>query len=226
MRRAGPPGVHAILARRYGAKSTALPILVDRGTLIQGSGAIIDWADRNASDVTRKLTVTRACEIEQRTDAVIGVQVRRLSYAEMLSPATRLDKSGLFHNASRRHRWAASLMWPVTRRLMIRAMDLGPGATAESRQLLEVELDWLDGILADGRAYLVGDSLSRADISVASLLAPIAQPEGMPAFHQMILPDTLRAIFAGWRDRAVVRWAAALYRTRRVPAAWSSGAAA
>jgi Glutathione S-transferase, C-terminal domain len=55
--------------------------------------------------------------------------------------------------------------------------DLGPGAAAESRARLETELDWLDGKLADGRAYLAGDRFSRADLTVASLLANFARPK-------------------------------------------------
>src|SRR5262245_24602430 len=42
-----PPGVHIVLAKSCGAKQTSLPILLDGRRVIQGSGAIIDWADRH-----------------------------------------------------------------------------------------------------------------------------------------------------------------------------------
>ena len=32
------PGLHAVLLKRYGAKSTTLPVLLDGETLVQGSG--------------------------------------------------------------------------------------------------------------------------------------------------------------------------------------------
>ncbi|MCJ7528473.1 MAG: glutathione S-transferase N-terminal domain-containing protein [Methyloceanibacter sp.] len=213
-----PPGVHAIMARRYGAKSTALPILViDQSDLIQGSGAIIDWADQNAEDVARRLTVANALEIERRADAVIGIHIRRLSYAKMLSRSAHLAKPALFHKASPSHRLVATMMWPVTRRLMIKAMDLGPGAAAQSHSILEAEFDWLDGILADGRPYLAGEHFSRADIAVASFLAPIVQPKEMPAFHNMALPQSLLSDFQRWRGRPVMRWTATQYRQHRAP---------
>jgi glutathione S-transferase len=63
-----PPGVHQILAKRFGAKGTTLPILLDDETVVQGSGAIIDWADQETRDPTRKLTVADALDIEQRID--------------------------------------------------------------------------------------------------------------------------------------------------------------
>jgi hypothetical protein len=52
-----PPGLHRILAKRYGAKGTTLPIVLDGDTVIQGSGAIIDWADEQAQDHARRLTL-------------------------------------------------------------------------------------------------------------------------------------------------------------------------
>lgn len=75
-----PPGVHRILAKHCGAKGTTLPILLDGGMVIEGSGAIIDWAETKAQDCTRSLTpqanLSESQEIERRADEVIGVHVR------------------------------------------------------------------------------------------------------------------------------------------------------
>ena len=64
-----PPGVHRILAKRCGAKGTTLPILLDGGMVIEGSGAIIDWAETKAQNCTRSLTpqanLSEAQEIER-----------------------------------------------------------------------------------------------------------------------------------------------------------------
>jgi hypothetical protein len=40
-------------------------------------------------------------------------------------------------------------MWPLSRRIMMRMHDITPDAAAESRSILESELDWLDSTLAD-----------------------------------------------------------------------------
>jgi len=42
------------------------------------------------------------------------------------------------------------MMWPVTRRIMMKMYDIRPGAASESRSRLESELDWLDAKLSDG----------------------------------------------------------------------------
>jgi glutathione S-transferase len=219
-----PPGLHQVLAKRCGAKGTTLPILLDDETVIQGSGAIIDWAETKGLDPARSLTpianAVEAQEIERRTDAVIGIHVRRLAFAETLPSQSHLVKPALFHGASGWHRLVGNMMWPVARRIMMRMYDISPGAASESRSKLEAELDWLDGKLADGRAYLTGDRFTRADLTVASLLATFARPQEMPIYHDLVGPDALAADVERWRKRPVMRWVIALYRTHRasVPA--------
>ncbi len=99
-----PPGLHFILAKRLGAKATTLPILRDGKHIIQGSGAIIDWANQQAQDAARRLTLPGALEIEQRADRGVGINVRRLSYAEILPTAPHLVKPALFASTSALHR--------------------------------------------------------------------------------------------------------------------------
>lgn len=212
-----PPGVHIVLAKSCGAKQTSLPILLDGRRVIQGSGAIIDWADRQTQDQARRLTVADAREIEQRADSVIGVHVRRLVYAELLPRFPELAKPSLFGKASGPHRLAANAMWPLSRRMMMRMHDITPDAAAESRSILESELDWLDSTLADSRRYLSGDRFSRADITVASLLAFFARPQEMPIYREMSIPGALLADRERWRDRPVMRWVVAQYQAHRQP---------
>src|SRR5262249_51452978 len=71
------------------------------------------------------------------------------------------------------HGRIGGMMWPATRRIMMRAYDIRPGAASESRSRLESELDWLDCKLSDCRSYLVGDRFSRVDVTLARLLAPL-----------------------------------------------------
>lgn len=211
------PGVHLILAKRCGAKGTTLPILLADDMVIQGSGAIIDWVDQKAQDRTRKLTQAGALVIEQRADSVIGIHVRRLLYAETLPKFPQLAKPALFRNVSRAHRLIGNMMWPVSRRAMMRWYDSTPEAAAESRLTLEAELDWLDNTLSDGRFYLAGDSFSRADLTVASLLGLFSRPQQMSTYHEMSVPDALVVDLERWRDRPAMRWVVAQYETHRAP---------
>ena len=214
-----PPGVHRILAKRCGAKANTLPILLDGETVIQGSGAIIDWAESKAQDLARSLTpranAAEAQEIERRADAVIGVHVRRLAFAAMLPRHSHLLKRALFQRASGCHPLVGNMMWPATRGIIMRMYDIRSGAASESRSKLEAELDWLDNKLADGRTYLAGDRFSRADLTVASLLATFARPEETPIYRDLEGPDLLAADVERWRKRPVMRWVIAQYRAHR-----------
>lgn len=215
-----PPGWHLVLAKRCGARATTLPIILDGETVIQGSGAIIDWAESRGNDPRRSLApcgnLAEAQEIERRADEVIGMHVRRLAYAETLPTCPSLVKPALFLRTSASDRLIGNLMWPVTRRLMMRAYDIRPGAASESRSRLESELDWLDNKLADGRPYLIGDRFSRVDLTVASLLAAFAQPKEMQVYHEMKI-DSLTADLERWSQRPVVRWVISQYRRYRNP---------
>jgi glutathione S-transferase len=210
------PGVHLFLARRCGAKRTTLPILLDGRMVVQGSGAIIDWADRQTQDPARRLTLGNAREIEQRADRVIGIHVRRLAYAELLPRFPELAKPALFGKATGSHRLVGNALWPLTRRIMMRMHGTTPEAATESRSILDSELDWLDHTLADNRRYLAGDRFSRADITVASLLAFFARPQEMPTYREMSVPGALLADRERWGDRPVMRWVVAQYQAHRV----------
>lgn len=111
-----------------------------RGDQFQGSGAIIDWADEQTQDQARRLTLADAREIERRADSIIGVQVRRLVYAELLPRYPDLVKPALFGKASNRHRLIGNAMWPLARRMIIRMHDITADAAAESRSILEADL--------------------------------------------------------------------------------------
>jgi hypothetical protein len=56
-------------------------------------------------------------------------------------------------------------MWPLSRLVMMRMHDITPDAAAESRSILESELDWIDNTLAGNRRYLSGDRTSAGPTS-------------------------------------------------------------
>jgi glutathione S-transferase len=95
---------------------------------------------------------------------------------------------------------------------MVRVFDIVPGAAEESRSKLEDEFDWLEEKLADGRTYLVGDRFSRADLTVASLLAQFARPRELDVHHTMSGSDSLAA---RWSRRPIMRWVRSQYEMHR-----------
>ena len=81
------PGPHLAVTRRLG-KVTSVPILVCDGQVVQGSSAIIDFADERWPD--RPLTSQTAAErdrereLERWLDDELGAPVRRVFYFHAL----------------------------------------------------------------------------------------------------------------------------------------------
>jgi glutathione S-transferase len=217
------PGANRRIAKKLGAKSGSLPFLQTSNGVVTGSDAIIDWGEVNCQPDRTILNGTTlnggdfdaVRSLEKRLDDVTGVHVRRYYYSDALlnNPASvRPIISGDLPFLQRLGMRAA---WPKIVPVMIKLMDLGLAQGLESRDLLLAELDWLDGMLADGRPFLGGDTLSRADITAASLLAPLVNPPQHPTYSALALPTALAETIAGWQDRPTLKWVAQMYRQFR-----------
>jgi glutathione S-transferase len=213
------PGLHISLAKKLGASRSSVPILVADGQVVQGSAEIIDWADAAASAGSKCLTPDSAREecvaLERRLDDVVGVHIRRYYYSEALVDHPRTVKPIFIKDLGIRQRLMISATWGLVRKLMIKGMDLGPEQGQESKRIVEAELDWLDGLLADGRQFLTGDQLSRADIAAASLLAPLAAPIEHPTYGNLVVPPHVAEDLVSWKNRRTVSWIREIYRRYR-----------
>ncbi len=215
------PGPHAALVRRLGAPGSSVPVLVADGDVIQGSAAIVDWADARGPDAERSLTPPElendARAIEKRLDERLGVQVRRHAYSVMLFEAPGEIRRRFAAAVDLRQAVVVRLIWPVLRRIMIRGMDLGPAQRRAARDAISEELDWLDEQLVDGRPFLLGERFTRADLAAASLLSPIARPAERPGQSGGTVPAALEADLSEWAARPSIAWARSVYRSLRTP---------
>lgn len=215
-----PPGFHVEMTKELGAPGSALPLLVCEERTVQGSSAIVDWADSVAVDPSRRLRPDSAFEgecraLEQRLDDVAGVHVRRYYYSEAIVEHPDSVRPIFLRDLDPSQRRALEESWGVVCQLMTGAMDLGPEQWRESRRILEGELDWLDGLLGDGRRFLLGDRFSRADLTAASLLAPLALPKEHPTYGMLEVPPRARVDLARWAGRPTVAWVRRIYREHR-----------
>ena len=212
------PGLHIGLAKKLGASASSVPILVADGQLVQGSAAIIDWADVAGASSKRLTPLTGQEEcvaLEQRLDDVIGVHVRRYYYSEALVEHPQTVKPIFTEDLSFPQKMLTGATWSLVRKFMIKGMDLGPEQGQDSKRLIEVELEWLDELLADGRPFLAGEQFSRADITAASLLAPLVLPSEHPTYSRVIVPPHAAEDLAGWDDRPAINWVREIYRQYR-----------
>ncbi|MGK0500706.1 MAG: glutathione S-transferase [Oceanicoccus sp.] len=211
------PLKHAKTAKRMGAKSSALPILQCELDLIQGSANIIAWANKQASlSGDSVLSITdESIDMEKRLDNILGVHVRRWFYSESIVDCPEIVKPVFAYGSGLIDRVLLSLAWPTVTATMIKRMDLGADQEIESRGIVEAELDWLDSLLVDGRPFLLGDSLSNADLAAASLMAPMFAPEAHPASAVLTLPPRAKVLANQWSVRPFAKWLNELYLKNR-----------
>ena len=86
---------------------------------------------------------------------------------------------------------------------------------ARAQQRIEAELDWLDARLAGGHRWLAGDAFSVADITAASLLAPIARPPQHPVYGEASFAATLPPVARTWQARPALQWVRQVYAGQR-----------
>ena len=212
-----PPGLHQILAKRCGAKTNALPILLEGTTVIQGSSAIIDWAERRAED-QRSLATSNSAgetqEIERRSNEITAVHVRRLAFAEMLPNYAHFVKPGMFERASGWHRLAGHIMWPVAVRIMMRGYDLGPGAAAEAAPRSTPSSTGLTRSLPTA-APILPAALQPRRSDRGERACRLARPKEMPTFYNMRAPEALAADVRRWSERPTLHWVLETYRMHR-----------
>lgn len=214
-----PIGLHIKMTRELGTPKSSVPILMLGDEVLQGSQEILDWANRSRPDAGRSLE-NRAYEaeiraIEQRADDLVGVEVRRLLYAQTLTQHPDVVLELLYGNLEERVRKVGHSLWPKIQPAMIQTLDAAPEAAEESRARLNAELDWLDGLLADGRQHLVGERFTRADLSMASLLSPFAELSRNRMYRRVEVPPEIEAEFARLKDRPSLRWVEKIYNDYR-----------
>ncbi len=214
------PVLHRRFAKKLGLSTSSVPILEAGETVVQGSSAIMDWAEKQRAPEAPSLlpendVLSSAEAVERRLDGVMGVHVRRYYYSEALVEYPQTVKPVFVANLSGGQKLFLELAWGLIRKLMIARMDLGSLQGIQSRELIEQELNWLDDLLGDGRRFLVGERFSRVDITAASLLAPLIKPENHPTYQLIELPPNVSLDCANWIKRPCLQWASRMYREFR-----------
>lgn len=211
-------GEHRRIAKKLGAARGSVPFLQFGNDVISGSSAILDWSEAHRATNAPSLSGNdpeQVREIEKRLDDITGVHVRRFYYSDALVSDPKSVRPIFSNGLPMWQRLAVILAWPKIVSKMKKGMDLGPAQGVESRAILEGELAWLDACLADGRPFLTGSEFTRADLTAASLLAPLVGPKEHPAYGVVVFPETVADTMQAWAERPILRMVREAYATRR-----------
>ena len=164
------PGFHGITVRRY-APDTAVPVLLDGGRVVQGSGAIID--DLEQQHPGQSLTPadarqrTECLEIESDMGEQLGENLRRVLYHWLLAYPDFI-RYCFTHPMPAYKRALVALIYPALRQKIYQTYVVSPAKVERSLRAFERALGEI-GQRLEGKRYLVGDRFTRADLSVAAM---------------------------------------------------------
>ena len=85
---------------------------------------------------------------------------------------------------------------------------------ARAEQKIDAEIRWLEERIQHGQ-YLVGDQLTVADITAASLLAPLACPEEHPIYGTAEFREKMAGPAQQWADSPALKWVREIYAEHR-----------
>jgi glutathione S-transferase len=207
-------GVHRIASRRAGGRGT-LPVLITPDGVFAESEWIVRYADAHLPPERRLFTGDPEVEaLCRRLDAGLGPDARRLMYAHMLPRKALM----LPYNNYGVPAWEARAMaalYPVATRWASRELDLTPTTLEDDAPRVRAAFDAIAERLSDGRRHLCGDRFTAADLTFASLAAPLLLPRPYAeAYLPTRIPPDVQALADAYRARPAGRLGLRLYDER------------
>lgn len=211
------PVFHMLPALRMGKRGqTTLPVLRTPTEAVQDSPRIVTWLGQHCGplDVLPIQHEQAVRAVEGRFDA-IGKDVARFLYANSFGVADdHIVKLWTDHATPAQARFVR-LGYPLIRWGFRRKLHINARRAALARQRITEVMDWLEQQLDGRKLYLVGDTFTVADITAASLLAPIACPLQHPVYGDLAYRTGMAAAIEPWRNRAALQWVRKMYDAHR-----------
>ena len=216
VRRAAMPGAHRKIAAKLTGGRT-FPILLVDGRAIGDSTAIIAELERRYPDPplypADPAERSRALELEDFFDEQLGPYARRLVVAHLL-PHTDLFLSSFVPDLPRWRRPVARAVLPVMRSRIRADQGISEKSLDEAVAKIRLVGERFRQELSAG-AYLVGDSFSVADLTLAALVAPAVCPHEFPYPQPQRDDPALAPLQRILSDAGISSWVRELYRRHR-----------
>jgi glutathione S-transferase len=217
--RALVPGAHLPIIRRR-AKKSSVPLLEHDDIVIQGSSTILDYLENRLGAKTLAVPeahAARAKELERVADKGFGLGTQQIFYDALLDrPDIVVD---LFTQGA--PRWSRPLVravFPLLRHGVKRQYRISPEAVRAAKERYARAFDETDRLLAEtGGPFLLGDRITRLDLTVAALLGPsVRPPEHLVRWpSESSVPAGLVHFLRPFESRPTWQLAARLYREHR-----------
>jgi len=209
------PGLHQITLRHI-VKKTTLPVLKIDGEYIQGSDLIIDHLDRTIA--TNSLTpIDSKLKSEAKNWEIFSANHIAIPYAVFhysnLLKMPDLLRQRYTQNAPWYGRLFYAVAFPYICQRIRELYNITQDSADQARETIESAVKVIEQHLLS-RSYLVGDNFTRADLSVAALLSPLAMPTKLNYHLYKPYPaiTEFRDILI---DSPAIQWVNWVYQTHR-----------
>jgi len=216
-----PPLLHMRAATKGRPSGHSTPVLVADGRVIPDSTLILDFVQERPGTSRRPYPADpelrrEAVELEELFDTRLGPHTRRLAYFHIL-PHRALFLQSVLPGVGGGERALFTVIAPVVAFLMRRGMNINPASAERSAERVDEVFSHVAERLADGRPYLVGTEFSAADLTFASLAAPVVLPPayGSPLPSPDEAPDDMRLVVERYRATPAGEFALKMYRDHR-----------
>jgi glutathione S-transferase len=207
------PVFHIPYVKAAGAGRTVPVLVADR--VISDSTEILQWIGAHPASTWDPYPVEDALAWEERFDEKLGPHARRLAYG-LLLPHKSLVMTMMNGNGRSLESRAIDIGFPAVAAALRKSLNITPDSLERSKARLWELMDDV-GRALDGREYLCGDSFTSADLTFASLAAPLVLPEGygwtMPTLAD--LPEDVRAEIDAFREHPAGQHVLDIYAKHR-----------
>lgn len=213
------PAFHRLATRKHGGSS--VPILVVKSENFTDSTDILHYLDLLSPEshglYPKEPELRREVEeLEELFDVRLGADIRTWAYFYRLGDRKTMRRAWcigtpLFERIG--FEIAFPLISSKVRQLYTITADSATTALQGIQEIFEI----VNQRLAGGKTYLVGDTISAADITFAALAAPILLPPEHPVMVSKIaeLPIAMAVVIKELQSTAAGVYALRLYREQR-----------
>ena len=221
------PIFHILALRMWGEGADDYPLFVENGTKFNSNAKILAHLDakvgadqhslRLLPDKDKEAALYKDVdELQEFARHEIGNSVVNWSYFNLLQ-----YKWVVWPSITTGVPWYEKLtclvaFWAI-RALMYKGLKLNQQVADDALKVIYAGFDRFDGLLADGRKYLVGDRLTYADLAVSATLGPMILAQGYQGYlpNQAKCPDYMQKVYKELRARPTGQFIQRMYDQHR-----------
>jgi glutathione S-transferase len=212
------PLFHRLGTKRVGGKNS-VPVLSTPGQVFSDSSDILKYLNEFSAFKLYPENLNdraRVMQLESDFDNKLGPATRRYFYFHMM-PNKNAMMGVLRQNIPPLEATVLPAFFPILKMLILKSLRINEEGAKRSHEKIDAVFAQVEEILRPGQEFLVGNSISAADISFASLAAPILFPEnyGVPLPSLKEIPEAMQVEILKWQTSKAGQFALKLYQNFR-----------